>query len=119
MIQFELKAVPLFRKPTDEEQKYAVKEFYTFTSGEQVLDSQGVLRPKFQANDLVDDDIKAQHPADYAVFRAYVDKNDSALYDECRKKPGVALNVSKLMADEAEAIVAAEKAKAASSKKES
>lgn len=119
-IQFSLKACPFYRKPTDKEQKYAVKEFYTFESGEQILDVNGVLRPKYQVNDIVDEGIKAQHPAEYAAFSAYVAKNDTALYDECHKNPGVALNVSKLMADEAKAIAGAKAVNAKkASKKES
>lgn len=94
---FFLKAEKKFNKDSNAKPEYRVKEHYQMVGGGLRINASGIPAPVIDLSGHVDVDIEAQYPAEVAAFRAYVSKNDTKLYDECKKNPDVMLNVSERM----------------------
>ena len=75
MTNFYLKAEPDFHG------KLRVLEFFTLQVGKKVLPG-GVVAFEIDREGLVDQDIIASNPKDYASFKALVDANQEKLYGE-------------------------------------
>lgn len=90
-INFYLKAVPNYKG------ELRVLQFISAVGGGKVVKPDGQIVDAVNIFEQIDKGIIEQHPKEYAVFNAYVDANDSKLYNICRAKPGVPLNITELM----------------------